>query len=198
MSERAPLPLPRGIQHLGITVPDLDAATRFLQDGLGARIAYDGLTAADEPRQGAEVERQLGLPPGARIVRQRMFAVGDGPGLEVFQIEGDQCPASGLADLGLNHMSLYCDDIDGCLQRLRAAGGEPLSEVHGNSRHEDTPGNGSVYVRAPWGMLIELQTIPGGHYYPPDSEAEVWMPSPRDAADAPAQAADSDAAGKPR
>lgn len=29
-------------------------------------------------------------------------------------------------------------------------------------------------------MLIELQTIPNGHYYPEDSEAEVWMPKPRD------------------
>ncbi|MFD3801942.1 UNVERIFIED_CONTAM: hypothetical protein RF649_14800 [Kocuria sp. CPCC 205295] len=56
-------------------------------------------------------------------------------------------------------------------------GGKALLEIHDNSRHEDTPGNGSVYVKAPWGMLIELQTIPGGHYYPEDSQSEVWMPS---------------------
>ena len=52
--------------------------------------------------------------------------------------------------------------------------------MHDNSRHEDSPGNGSVYVEAPWGMLVELQTIPSGHYYPEESEAEVWMPAPRD------------------
>ncbi|UYG16409.1 VOC family protein [Brachybacterium huguangmaarense] len=142
-------------------------------------MAYDGLTPDDEPRSGPEVERQLGLPRGAAIHRQRMFVIGEGPGLEVFEISGEQRPASGLADLGLNHISLYCDDIEGSLARLVAAGGRALSEVHGNSRHEDTEGNGSVYVEAPWGMLIELQTIPGGHYYPADSESEVWMPSPR-------------------
>lgn len=107
-------PLPRGNQHIGVTVPGLDAATRFLADGLGVKVAYDGLSPEDEPRSGPEVERQFGLRAGAEI-----------------------------------------------------------------RRHEDTPGNGSVYVRAPWGMLIELQTIPGGHTYPADAEAEVWMPRPR-------------------
>lgn len=172
-------PLPRGIQHIGVTVPDLDAATTFFVEGLGAKVAYDGLTPEDEPREGEEVERQLGLPSGAAIHRQRMIVIGEGPGLEVFEIRGEQRAASGLADFGLNHISLYCDDIEGSLARLVAAGGRPLSEVHGNSRHEDSPGNGSVYVKAPWGMLIELQTIPSGHYYGEDSQAEVWMPSPR-------------------
>ncbi|MDN5570237.1 MAG: VOC family protein [Propionibacteriaceae bacterium] len=172
-------PLPRGIQHIGVTVPDLDSATDFLVAGLGAKIAYDGLTTDDAPRSGAEVERQLGLPAGAAIHRQRMLVIGEGPGLEMFEITTHHRPASGLADFGLNHISCYVDDIDASLDRLVAAGGEALSGVHPNSRYEDSPGNGSVYVRAPWGMLIELQTIPRGHYYPKDSEAEVWMPSPR-------------------
>lgn len=171
--------LPRGIQHIGVTVPDLDAATRFLVDGLGAEVVYDGLTKDDEPRSGAEVERQLGLPHGAEIHKQRMIRIGNGPNLEVFEISGEQRPAVGLADLGLNHISFYCDDIDSALKRLVAAGGEALSEVHENSRYEDSEGNGSVYVKAPWGMLVELQTIPAGHYYPENSTARVWMPEPR-------------------
>ncbi|MDO5626829.1 MAG: VOC family protein [Mobilicoccus sp.] len=172
-------PLPRGIQHVGVTVPDLEAATRFFVEGLGASIAYDGLSPEDEPRSGQEVEEQLGLPRGAAIHRQRMIVIGNGPGLEVFEISGEQREAAGLADFGLNHIALYCDDIEGSLARLVAAGGEALSGVHGNSRYEDSPGNGSVYVKAPWGMLIELQTIPNGHYYPADSQAKVWMPEPR-------------------
>lgn len=173
--------VPRGIQHIGVTVPDLDAATQFFVDGLGAKVAYDGLTSQEPPREGAEVEHQLGLPEGAAIHRQRMIVIGEGPGLEVFEISGPQREAAGLADIGLNHIAFYCDDIEGSLARLVAAGGTALSKVHGNSRHEDSPGNGSVYVKAPWGMLIELQTIPAGHYYDDDSQAEVWMPSPRKA-----------------
>lgn len=172
--------LPRGIHHLGVTVPDLDAATDFLRAAIGARWCYDGLTREDPPREGPEVERMLGLPKGARIVRQRMLRIGNGPGLEVFEIESPrQQPAAGLQDFGLNHLAVYCDDMDAAVARMKAAGGELLSEVHGNSRHEDTPGNASVYARAPWGMLIELQSIPGGYYYAPDSEATAWLPTRR-------------------
>ncbi|YAL83984.1 VOC family protein [Dermacoccaceae bacterium W4C1] len=171
-------PTPRGIQHIGLTVPDLDEATRFFVEGVGAKVAYDGLSPQDEPRSGAEVEHQLGLPAGAAIHRQRMLVIGTGPGLEMFEITGEQRAAAGLADFGLNHIALYVDDITGCLERLVAAGGQALSEVHGNSRYEDSPGNGSVYVRAPWGTLVELQTIPQGHYYPEDSQSQVWMPPP--------------------
>lgn len=173
-------PLPRGINHIGLTVPDLDLATRFLAEAFGAKVAYDGLTLDDEARSGAETERQLGLPQGARIIRQRMIQIGVGPSLEVFEIEvDDRHPAARLSDLGWNHISLLVDDIEGVLARAVAAGGQALSEVHDNSRHEDTPGNGSVYVRPPWGGLIELQTLPNGHWYGPDSESEVWSPPQR-------------------
>lgn len=173
-------PLPRGVNHLGITVPDLDAATEFFRSAFGARVAYDGLTPEDPPREGAETEHQLGLPRGSRIRRQRMIQIGLGPGFEVFEIDApERQRAAGLADFGLNHVSLYVDDIDRALERAVAAGARKLSEVHGNSAHEDTEGNGSVYTAAPWGTLIELQTLPHGHWYDADSEARAWTPPRR-------------------
>ncbi|WP_218670131.1 hypothetical protein [Salmonella enterica] len=56
------------------------------------------------------------------------------------------------------------------------AGGEPVSEPHENTRYEDSVGNETIYIKAPWGSLIELQTIPNGYYYPENSEAEVFIP----------------------
>ncbi|MFD1330383.1 VOC family protein [Methylopila musalis] len=170
-------PLPRGVNHIGLTVDDLDTASDFLAKGLGAQWCYDGLTREDEPREGAEVERQLGLSKGARVVRQRLMRIGQGPNIEIFEVEtADPARPLGLEDRGWNHISVYCDDIHGALARIVAAGAEPLSEVHDNSRHEDTDGNGSVYVRPPWGGLIELQSIPNGYYYPAGSEAKTWTP----------------------
>ena len=32
-----------------MTVPDMDEATKFFKEAFGAKIAYDGLTLADEP-----------------------------------------------------------------------------------------------------------------------------------------------------
>ena len=110
-----------------------------------------------------------------------MLRIGTGPGLELFAIEAPaHQPAAALNDYGLNHLAVYVDDVDAAVRRMVAAGGQLLSEVHGNWRYEDTPGNASVYARAPWGTLIELQSIPGGYYYPQDAEAEVWLPPRRD------------------
>ncbi|MGB4777954.1 PCC domain-containing protein [Microbacterium sp.] len=172
--------LPRGVGHIGVTVPDLEAATAFFRDGFGARVAYDGLTHADEPRRGPEVERQLGLPEGAAIVAQRMLQVGIGPGFEVFEIEAARHSSpAGLADYGWGHVALLVDDIAAVTARAAAAGATPLSEPHDNSRHEDTPGNASVYLLAPWGSIIELQALPSGHWYGSGSEVELWTPPRR-------------------
>nr|WP_281479675.1 VOC family protein [Wohlfahrtiimonas chitiniclastica] len=172
--------LPRGIHHLGVTVPDIDAATTFFRKALGAKWCYDGLTLQDEPRGGQIVELQLGLPKGAKIIRQRMLRIGNGPGLELFEIKAlEQRKPLRLCDFGINHMALYCDDIEGSVARIQAAGGQLLDQIHGNSRHEDSEGNGSIYALSPWGMLIELQSIPNGYYYDEDSEATAWLPARR-------------------
>ena len=68
-------PLPRGIHHLGMTVPDIDAATTFLRAALGARVCYDGVTAQDTPREGAELERILGLPLATPQMRMALFVL---------------------------------------------------------------------------------------------------------------------------
>ncbi|PJN48555.1 hypothetical protein PAEAM_60970 [Paenibacillus sp. GM1FR] len=45
----------RGIDHIGITVPDMEQATLFLQQAFGAQLAYDHITPDDphrkDPRQ---------------------------------------------------------------------------------------------------------------------------------------------------
>ena len=169
----------RGINHVGLTVPDLEQATEFLQKALDAKFVYNGLTDNDPPRKGADTERQLGLTSGTMIIKQRLLRIGNGPNLEIFEIvtEEQKKPVR-LQDSGWNHISIYVDDINYAVERVRAAGGRFLSEVHGNSRHEDTEDNASVYFHTPWGSLIELQSIPNGYYYPEDSEAETWIPEP--------------------
>lgn len=160
-----------------MTVPDMDEATKFFKEAFGAKIAYDGLTLADEPREGETVERQLGLPKGGKIVRQRMIVIGTGPGIELFEIKAEpQRQPVGLSDYGINHLSIFVSEIEPALEQAVKAGATALSEIHGNSRYEDTPGNASVYVTAPWGGLIELQCIPNGYYYPTSSETKVWIP----------------------
>ncbi|CAI4170157.1 VOC family protein [Streptomyces albidoflavus] len=99
----------RGIDHIGLTVPDLEAATRFLADALGAEVLYDTLPAGRGPVGGPETEQRLGVPPGTRQLAIRMLALPDGPGIELFAYDPPgRSPA--LHDLGWQHLALYVDD----------------------------------------------------------------------------------------
>ena len=169
----------RGIDHVGITVPDIDAASEFLACAFGARTLYDVLPADADPMQGDEVEHQLGLPSGARIEHMRLMRIGASANIEMFCIgNADQADAAGLVDYGLQHIALYVDDMDAAAQRLTKAGGTLLSDPHPLAGVEDGERNSGVYARAPWGALIELISSPDGVDYPADCPMPRWKPQP--------------------
>jgi len=177
MMDNNPKKLTRGINHIGLTVPDLDQATTFFKQALDAKFVYNGLTTDDEPRNGATTDKQLGLSSGAMVIKQRLLRIGNGANLELFEIVSNrQASPVSLEDIGWNHICFYVDDIEYTIKSVTSAGGTLLSQVHENSRHEDTEGNASVYFRTPWGSLVELQSIPNGYYYPENNEAKTWIP----------------------
>ncbi|GMA55222.1 hypothetical protein GCM10025857_65790 [Alicyclobacillus contaminans] len=47
----------RGIDHVGVTVPDIEEATDFFKKALGAKVAYDNKKLGDEPLQGKDTEK---------------------------------------------------------------------------------------------------------------------------------------------
>ncbi|WP_371277305.1 VOC family protein, partial [Streptomyces albidoflavus] len=75
----------RGIDHIGLTVPDLEGATRFLADALGAEVLYDTLPAHRGP---------VGGPAGAvgRVEPERAVGV---PGHQILEGVGGPVPAPG-------------------------------------------------------------------------------------------------------
>ncbi|WP_180536403.1 VOC family protein [Staphylococcus haemolyticus] len=169
----------RGINHIGLTVPDIEAATAFFKEGLNGKIAYDSQRKTDEPRGGETVEHILGLEEGASIIHKRMMVFGNGPNIEMFEFkDAHQGQVQTLQDIGYTHISFYieAEHFDEAVKQLTQAGGQPISEPHVNTKYEDTEGNQTVYVKSPWGSLIELQTVPNGFYYPDDSETEVFVP----------------------
>ncbi|MCM2129379.1 antibiotic biosynthesis monooxygenase [Larsenimonas rhizosphaerae] len=168
----------RGVDHLGMTVPDLEQATRFFNKAFGAVTLYDVQPADAEPMAGPEVESQLGLSPGTSITHMRLLRLGEGPCFELFEMKGAvQRPAASLQDIGLTHPGIYVDDIDQAAERLEMAGGKLLSPPHGLARNEGGERNAGLYAYTPWGMLIELLTYPDGITYPDTSPATRWKPA---------------------
>ena len=74
-----------GTEHIGLTVPDLEAATRFFVDVIGGRVLFDAgpFMATDD-----WMARHLGVHSRAVIRKLRMIKIECGPSLELFQYRG--------------------------------------------------------------------------------------------------------------
>lgn len=164
----------RGIEHVGITVPDIDAAETFLARAFGAVRVYDALR---EPVGGLELEVHLGLPGGAAILRARMLRLADGANVELFQYGGvPQRPVHRPSDLGLQHLAIQVSDIRAAIDRVVAAGGEQLSAPLDLPERASGAGNLFAYLRAPWGTTIELIAWASPEAYERDTEVRAWRP----------------------
>ena len=167
----------RGIDHIGIAVPDIEAATEFLVAAFGAETIYETLQQDGEPQAGPEAEMKLGLAPQARIEAIRMLHLCSGPGIELFQISApDQRPAARGSDLGFQHFAIYVDDIASATTRFAAAGGELLSGPHPLPNLEGGIGNTFRYGRTPWGTVIEFVTYPSPQPYCEETPLRRWTP----------------------
>jgi catechol 2,3-dioxygenase-like lactoylglutathione lyase family enzyme len=166
----------RGIDHVGITVPDIEAATEFLVKGCGAQIIYRSFTADRAPLSSPDMEAELNLAPGTQLIASRMMKLGVGPGVELFELRAsDQRPSARPSDFGLQHLALYVDDMAAAIARFEAAGGKMLSKPNPFLFPlEVGEGNLFCYGRAPWGTMIEFITYPSKMPYEDETDLRVW------------------------
>jgi catechol 2,3-dioxygenase-like lactoylglutathione lyase family enzyme len=172
----------RGVDHVGLTVPDIDAAERFLTDGFGAELLFEVHGLGDPPIELGPSDRPIASPGGARLRAIRMYKIGTGPGIEVFEYEpGDQQRPAFTSDLGWQHLAFYVDDLEGALQRARLAGGEILLDEPWLLRGDESgPGGRVSFVRAPFGAIFEFVTYPNPLRYEAKTALRRWKPPPVD------------------
>lgn len=170
----AGIPGLRGTEHIGFTVPDLDAAERFFVDVIGCELVYSlGPFAHAE---GDWMRRHLGVHPRTVMRELRFFRCGFGPNFEVFEYDAADtvAPEPRNSDIGGHHLAFYVDDLDTALDHLRAHDVEILGEPTESSSW--STGQRWVYFRSPWGMQFELVSYPHGKLYERDSAVKLWDP----------------------
>ena len=130
------LPGLAGADHIGITVPDLEAATRFFVDVIGCKVTFEvGPFASDDDW----MQQHLGVDPRSKIDKLRMLKCANGPAIELFEYEvKDQKKAVPKnSDVGGHHVGFYVTDLDAAVAHLRRNGvkvlGEPTSMNEGPS-----------------------------------------------------------------
>lgn len=164
-----------GIDHVGVTVPDIDQATEFLVKALDAVVLYDTYTKDQPPRDSDFTRKRLGIIKGTTEIAIRMLALPNGPGLELFQFfdpqqEGPISPA----DLGWQHIAIYVDDMDKALQQVEAAGAKRNADPVELSGLEEGKGNLFCYCKTPWGSSLELISYPTTQPYIATAPRVKW------------------------
>ena len=168
----------RGIDHLGITVPNLETASRFLVAAFDAEVAYTNLKKTDPPEAGADVEARLGIIPGTALLNVQTLRLGNGPAIELFEMRAsEQRPVHRPNDFGLQHFSIYVDDMAAATAQFEAAGGELLSGPTPTVGFEKGEGNAFRYGRTPWGMMVEFMSTPNTTEYEKQAGPRRWKPT---------------------
>ncbi|MFH9008982.1 VOC family protein [Streptomyces afghaniensis] len=169
------VPSARRIDHLAFTVPDLDSAVDFAVRVLGGELVYrlPTLAHADD-----WMREHLDVHPRAQT-EIALVRTGPTTNLEFFVYRSpdhrDVPPRPN--DLGSLHVGLHVRDVDAAVSALRVRGPwRPYGPVR--TVPQGLPGAGIRWVRVPtpWGMPLELRSVPASLPYERQTPARRFGP----------------------
>jgi len=143
-----------GVNHVALSVPDMDRALAFYGDLLG----FEKLSDAGWPAGTESADRILAVEgTSARVCHIGMSNLL----MELFEF-GDcvpepQHPRRPVIDHGITHICLAVTDLDEEYARLSAAG----MAFHSPPTDVGIPGVRTVYGRDPFGNVVELEEAQG-------------------------------------
>jgi catechol 2,3-dioxygenase-like lactoylglutathione lyase family enzyme len=142
-----------GLNHVGITVPDLDAAVRWYVAVLDLEL-LDGPMTCSTSTVGAERRAQVFGERWGEMKLAHLITANDA-GIELFEFvrPATRVPDERFAywEAGPQHVAFTVDDLDLSLARLLALGGRQRTDVF--DVHD---GQRVCYCEDPWGTIVEL------------------------------------------
>ncbi|MFE4666442.1 VOC family protein [Streptomyces sp. NPDC056716] len=156
------------LDHIGLTVPDLDEAHTFFVEVLGCEYLYALGPYQDD---GHWMSTHLDVDDRAVMRRLHFYRLGGQAVFEVFAYEAPDQRTRGPrnSDVGGHHVALYVEDLDAAVADLRRRGLRVLGEP--TTSRGASEGQRWVYFLAPWGMQFELVSYPGGKAFDHDPGA---------------------------
>ena len=172
-AEHDSLPTMRGLNHVGLTVPNMEEAVNFFENVIGCtRVTSFGPFRDDE---GTFMKDLLNVNPRAVINEISLLRCADGSNIELFDYSSpdQETVLPRNSDIGGNHLAFYVDDIDQAAQYLNEQG---LETFLGPFTVEDGPAAGQtiMYFLAPWGTHMEIISYPNGLAYETNAETILF------------------------
>ena len=145
------------VSHIAIGVTDMDRALTFYRDVLGLRVDADWRQQLSED-EGRELHK-------GRAIDRRCVWLRWGEGEHQSAINLDELKSprpedrrADIYDLGVHHVSLWVDDVDGIIARARANGCEVIMPHYSPTEpYGEAPGGQiqSVFLKDPDGNLVQ-------------------------------------------
>jgi catechol 2,3-dioxygenase-like lactoylglutathione lyase family enzyme len=161
-----------GVDHIGLTVPDINQAIEWYEDILGA---VAPLTFG--PFEGAFLEGALDVVAGTKIDQITTLRIGHSAGIELFQYEspGQRHDAPRNSDWSGHHIAFYVTDIQAAVEYMDS---RSVDRLFGPFTLTAGPAAGQSinYFRTPWGSFIEFISYPNGMAYQVPSVHPLWSP----------------------
>jgi len=134
----------RGIEHIGITVSNIEQAENFFIDALDASILYRIVPwqKSEQRIGGAQMRPVNGFPPQLSVVGLSMLRLVNGCNIELFQLDpGIADDLANIGQAGVNHFSILVDDINATAEKLKAHGARFYDGPSDCFAQEAGPGN---------------------------------------------------------
>jgi catechol 2,3-dioxygenase-like lactoylglutathione lyase family enzyme len=164
-----------GMDHAGIMVPNIEEATDWFRDILGAK---DPLTFGPFSDPTGNLMRELvGVNPRAVIPQIKQLRIGHSANIELleYQAPHQNHTHPKNSDFGGHHIAFYVRDIDKAVKYMKSRGVEkllgPFSVTAGPAA-----GQTINYFRTPFGLFIEFITYPHGEAYQHAGLRPLWSP----------------------
>ena len=170
---RHPIPGVRGMDHVGITVPDIAEARAWFEDVIGCYTPLRFGPFSDPT--GTFMQDLLEVHPRAVIPEINVLRCGTGSNIELFEYSApDQdTRLARNSDFSGHHLAFYVEDIDVAVAYMEAKG---VRKFLGPFPVTGGPAAGQTinYFQAPFGTYVELISYPGGMAYEQTARHKLW------------------------
>jgi catechol 2,3-dioxygenase-like lactoylglutathione lyase family enzyme len=142
------------VDHIGLSVPDLDAAVLFFTEVLGARELY----RSSRRGEGAFMTETFEAPPESSFTLA-MLRVEPNLNVELFEWQAPdrRTEMPKASDVGGHHVCVYVDDVEAAYDRLLAYPGvRVLGELKTVGKNSPLAGVRWTYFVTPWGLQMEI------------------------------------------
>ncbi|HEY7398886.1 MAG TPA: VOC family protein [Gaiellaceae bacterium] len=164
-----------GIDHVGITVPNIQQALRWFEAVMGF---FNPLTFGpiSDPT-GTLMQDLVDVDPRSVIDQISLVRGGNGANIELFQYEAPDQDRTFRrnSDYGAHHIAFYVRSIELGVLVMEIFGAQKL---YGPFAVTDGPAAGQTinYFKTPFGTFIELISYPNGMAYEKTAAVKLWDP----------------------